>query len=236
MASDKDKLPRALAGIAALYTKNVSDYGIGPKSVGWKDETSQLLRFEKLVQVIDMRMGSKGISVNDLGCGYGAMFHYLDQIPSLRLTRYYGYDISEQMLAEASRFVADSRAVFIKSPKATHKADYSFVSGTFHVKQEASDELWTEYIKEMLIHLADTSKSGFAFNAITTYVDWKQKDLYYADPFLFFDFCKRNISQYVSLLHDYPLFEWTMIVRKESASDAGRLREIPQKSKEGGIR
>jgi len=46
-------------------------------------------------------------------------------------------------------------------------------------------------------------------------VDWKQDNLYYGDPFLFFDYCKRNISRYVSLLHDYPLYEWTIIVRKE---------------------
>ena len=229
MASDKEKLPETLVGIAALYTKNLHDYGIGPKSVGWKDESSQLLRFEKLVHVIDMKAESGGISVNDLGCGYGAMFRYLAQIPSLRLTRYYGYDISEQMLAQANQFVADPRAKFIKSPRATHKADYSFVSGTFHVKQEASDELWSEYIKEMLMHLAEISIRGFAFNAITTYVDWKQENLYYADPFLFFDFCRRNISRYVSLLHDYPLFEWTMIVRKESASGTSRLEKIPQK-------
>jgi hypothetical protein len=70
-------------------------------------------------------------------------------------------------------------------------------------------------MKGALMHLAAMSIRGFAFNAMTTYVDWKQENLYYADPFMFFDFCKRNISRYVSLLHDYPLFEWTMIVRKE---------------------
>jgi hypothetical protein len=50
---------------------------------------------------------------------------------------------------------------------------------------------------------------------LSTYVHWKAENLYYADPFMFFDFCKRNISPYVSLLHDYPLFEWTLLVRKQ---------------------
>jgi hypothetical protein len=31
----------------------------------------------------------------------------------------------------------------------------------------------------------------------------------------FFHYCRQEISRYVSLLHDYPLYEWTMIVRKE---------------------
>jgi len=213
MAPDEERLRETLKGIASLYTRDLDVHGICPKSVGWKDEASQRLRFEKLAQVIDLRTVSEGISVNDFGCGYGAMFRYLDEMPSVRLTRYYGYEISEKMLAAAEKFVADPRARFIQSPRVTLEADYSFVSGTFNVKLGASDELWAEYIKGVLIGLAGKSAKGFAFNVLTSYVDWKQESLYYADPFVFFDFCKRNISQYLSLLHDYPLFEWTMIVR-----------------------
>ena len=215
MAPDKEKLRETLEGITGLYTRDLDVHGVCPKSVGWKDEASQRLRFEKLAQVIDLRTGREGISVNDFGCGYGAMFRYLDEIPSVRLIQYYGYEISEKMLAAAEKFVADPRAKFIQSPRVTLEADYSFVSGTFNVKLGASDELWTEYVKEMLTDLATKSAKGFAFNALTIYVDWKQENLYYADPFMFFDFCKRNISRYISLLHDYPLFEWTVVVRKE---------------------
>ena len=215
MSFNEEKMRQELTGVANLYSSSLKAHGLTPKGVGWKDEDSQRLRFEKLAQVIDMRTAGEGISVNDFGCGYGAMFRYFDEMPSVRLTRYYGYDISEEMLAAAKQFVDDPRAEFIQSSQATHEADYSFVSGTFNVKLEASDEIWTEYMKEMLMNLSAMSVRGFAFNILTTYVDWKQENLYYADPFIFFDFCKRNISRYVSLLHDYPLFEWTMIVRKE---------------------
>ena len=215
MSFNEEKMRQELTGVANLYSSSLKAHGLTPKGVGWKDEESQRLRFEKLAQVIDVRTTDKGISVNDLGCGYGAMFRYLNEIPSVQLTRYYGYDISEEMLTVARQFVADPRAEFIQSSRVTREADYSFVSGTFNVKMEASNELWIEYMKEMLMNLAAMSVRGFAFNILTTYVDWKQEDLYYADPFMFFDFCKRNISRYVSLLHDYPLFEWTMIVRKE---------------------
>lgn len=204
-----------LEGVANLYSRSLGEHGLASKSVGWKDEASHRLRFEKLAQVIDLSKAGEGISVNDLGCGYGAMFNYLHSMPLVRLTRYYGYDVSEEMLAAAKRFVADRKAEFIQDLRVTHEADYSFVSGTFNVKLKASDEAWTEHIKETLMQLAAMSTRGLAFNALSTYVDWKQESLYYADPFLFFDFCKRNISKYVSLLHDYPLFEWTIIVRKE---------------------
>jgi len=94
MSSNKNKLSEALSGIEELYTRNLKTHGLASKSVGWKDETEQRLRFEKLVQVVNPDNASQGITVNDYGCGYGAMFQYLDAVPSLKLNKYYGYDIS----------------------------------------------------------------------------------------------------------------------------------------------
>ena len=213
----KRELTKTLGGVAELYEKSLSDHGLSSMGVGWKTEDSQVLRFEKLAYVLSDQRGGEEISVNDFGCGYGAMFKYLDGLPNVRLGKYYGYDISEEMLAAARRVIADERAELIQSSRVTTEADFSFVSGTFNVKLEASDEIWTEHIKEVLMNLAEMSRRGFAFNLFSTYVDWKQDNLYYADAFMFFDFCKRNISRYVSLLHDYPLYEWTIVVRKDSA-------------------
>lgn len=212
---EKAELQRTLSGIAELYEKSLSDHGLNSKSVGWKDEGSQLLRFQKLVYLIDTPPAGEEISVNDFGCGYGAMFQYLDTLPGMRLGKYFGYDISEEMLNTAKGVVADPRAEFLQSSRVTTEADYSFVSGTFNVKLEASDEDWGAHVKEVLLNLAEKSRRGLAFNLLSTYVDWKQDHLYYADPFLFFDFCKRHLSSYVALLHDYPLYEWTIIVRKK---------------------
>ena len=41
--------------------------------------------------------------------------------------------------------------------------------------------------------------------------------LHYADPLELFDYCKRNFSAAVALLHDYGLYEFTIIVRKGDA-------------------
>ena len=209
----------ALEEVRRLYENSLADHGVTSKGVGWKDTISQFLRFEKLIQIFEGQKLNEPISINDLGCGYGAMFHYLDALPTIALARYNGYDISDEMLRAARESVPDDRAAFINSPKLTLQADYTLVSGTFNVKLQASNEEWTEYVKESLVNLSDYSTRGFAFNLLTTYVDWKQENLFYADPFLFFDFCKRNISRYVSLLHDYPLYEWTIIVRKENARE-----------------
>jgi hypothetical protein len=42
-----------------------------------------------------------------------------------------------------------------------------------------------------------------------------QKHLYYADPCAIFDLCKRRYSRNVALLHDYGLYEFTIVVRKD---------------------
>ncbi len=54
-----------------------------------------------------------------------------------------------------------------------------------------------------------------AFNALTTYSDPEKQrsELYYADPLQLFDYCKRNLSRDVALLHDYELFDFTIVVR-----------------------
>jgi SAM-dependent methyltransferase len=205
-----------LSEIARLSSEWIEQHGATHRGVGYRDEASQPLRFAKLAQIVDPRRAGEGISVNDFGCGYGALFRYLDENLPVPLTRYYGYDISPEVLTAGEQWVADDRAVFEESSRVTHLADYSFVSGTFNMKLDASDDAWTEYIKETLQNLADHSRLGFALNALTIYVDWKDEGQYYADPFYFFDFCKRNISRYVSLLHDYPLFEWTLLVSKDA--------------------
>jgi hypothetical protein len=38
-------------------------------------------------------------------------------------------------------------------------------------------------------------------------------DLYYADPAFYVDQCLSRFSRHVTLLHDYPLYEFTVLVR-----------------------
>ena len=69
-----------------------------------------------------------------------------------------------------------------------------------------------------LNELDRTSRLGFAFNCLTSYsdADKKRDYLYYADPCKLFDLCKRRYSKQVALLHDYGLYEFTILVRKMS--------------------
>jgi len=211
MTADGGQVGDALGEAERLYSDGLHQHGVGPKSVGWKDEASQLLRFTKLAAVLDTR-DDRPVVINDLGCGYAAMFEFLDQMDGVNLAEYRGFDISAPML-NAARERTDSRAQFVLGSEVTQVADYSFVSGTFNVRGASGEKPWTQYVKESLLRLSEKSRSGFAFNALSTFVDYRTDGLFYADPAEFFVFCKSEISPYVTLVHDYQLYEWTMLVR-----------------------
>ena len=205
-------MKKTLDKIENLYIESLKQHGTNSKSVGWRDKNSQILRFKKLTTVIKDK--NSEITVNDLGCGYGAMYNFL----SIRfnIKRYIGYDISQEMLNKASELISINKNVLlIKDSKLKNIADYSFVSGIFNVKFDEKDEEWKNFIIETLDNMNEFSQKGFAFNLLTSYVDYKELHLYYGDPLFFFDYCKKNYSKKVSLIHDYNLWEWTITVEKD---------------------
>ena len=196
--------------IAKYYGQKVTEYGTAAKGVDWKDEDSQNLRFKQLLKIAGE---DKTFSLNDLGCGYGAICKYQNLLS--RLSHYYGYDIAGEMLNKARQLITDKRAEFINSDLITKETDYSIASGIFNVKLDTDEKIWKDFVLKTLTNMNEKSVKGFAFNCMTTYVDFKVEHLYYADPLFFFDYCKKNFSKYVTLIHDYKLYEWTILVRKQ---------------------
>lgn len=199
--------------ISNLYSDNLTEHGDQSKAVGWPTADSQELRFEKLTQVITDTDAS--FSLNDYGCGYGAHLEYLLQ-KQYSVAGYNGYDLSEEMLSKSKERLKDfdGDLKLINSSTISTPADFTFVSGTFNVRFESSYQEWKKFIEETLTMINDSSNLGFSFNLLSKYVDWKEPHLFYGDPCYWFDYCKKNFSKQVSLLHDYPLYEWTILVRK----------------------
>jgi len=100
--------------------------------------------------------------------------------------------------------------------EAIEPASFAVASGIFNVKLQHSVEQWRGYVLATIDSLDGLSTRGFAFNMLSTYSDPEKRrdDLFYADPCEMFDLCKRRFATRVALLHDYPLFEFTVIVRK----------------------
>jgi hypothetical protein len=95
--------------------------------------------------------------------------------------------------------------------------DYCIASGIFNLKLEVPAQAWTDYVVGELHKMDALSQKGFSANFLTSYSDpeYMRPHLYYADPCFYFDYCKRHFSRNVALLHDYEVYDFTVIVRKE---------------------
>jgi hypothetical protein len=132
---------------------------------------------------------------------------------------YYGYDVMGQMIKEAlTSHLNDPSVAFkeIKTAGEMREAQYTIASGIFNIRFDTDDSTWLSYIYDTLDAMDRKSSHGFAFNALTKYSDPElmRKELYYADPGELFDYCKRKFSRNVALLHDYDIYDFTILVRK----------------------
>lgn len=191
--------------VGAYYTGKVREHGATARGVDWPSEASQRLRFEQLLRVCS----PDAQSLVDVGCGYGAL---VDALPPG--IAYQGFDISTEMIARARELHPDT--TFTTDHAALVAADFAVASGIFNVRLAHGDDEWRAYILSALEDLNALGGRGYAFNMLTSYSDAEKMrpDLYYGDPCFFFDHCKRTHSKNVALLHDYGLYEFTILVRK----------------------
>lgn len=193
------------------YEALLRKHGTTASGVDWKSESSQTLRFRQLEHLWEEEPDA---SIVDYGCGYGALAGYIRSRG--HRGRYTGFDISRDMTSAAIERTAqlpDCRWTDVRDQ--VQPAQYAVASGIFNVKLDAHDADWREYVLRTLADLASLGTHGFAFNCLTMFSDAEKRraDLHYADPFELFDHCRRRYSRFVSLLHDYPLYEFTMLVR-----------------------
>lgn len=203
-----------LSGIERYYTARLAQYGATARGVDWNSGESQTLRFRQLEKLF---AAERSFSINDIGCGYGPLYAFLGG--RYEGLDYYGCDISRAMI-DAARTIYGGRsnAAFAVEARPSRVADYGVASGIFNVRLDHSPQEWQEYLLDMLDAIDQTSRRGFAFNCLTTYSDpdRMREDLHYADPAALFDLCKRRYARDVALLHDYGLYEFTILVRKET--------------------
>lgn len=204
---------RLIDSAARYYSERFAAHGAEPRGVDWNDEASQRLRFARLLDIVDDLDGP--FSLTDYGCGYGALVAYLRE-RSPRST-YQGFDAASALLEHARSTWGDGDRVFVGSREELATTDYAVASGVFNVKLDHDAEVWTDYVVEELRTLYRLATRGFAFNMLTSYSDPERMrpDLYYANPRFFFDLCRREFSPHVALAHDYGLWEFTILVRRQ---------------------
>jgi SAM-dependent methyltransferase len=213
MSLSRESREDLLARVGAYYASALDRHGATARGVDWSSEASQRLRFDQLARLWENE--SSEFSLMDYGCGYGALVPYLRERGVA--FRYTGFDISPAMVAVARQLHEGPDTDFLTDEASLPVADYGVASGIFNVRMDTPEEAWLEYVLETLDRLDSRTRKGFAFNVLSRYSDQERRraDLFYADPLFFFDHCKTRFSRSVALLHDYPLYEFTLFVRKD---------------------
>jgi SAM-dependent methyltransferase len=197
------------------FSKKLETFGATARGVDYNGPEAQECRFEQLVKVIDPY---QPFTVIDYGSGYGAMFDFLTK--KGWHFEYYGVDLIEKMVIAGREAHKDHpNAHFTTDEREIPPADYLLAGAIFNIKLDSSYESWQEFVLRTLGRMNELCTKGFSFNMLTKYSDEdrmaQRPDLFYGDPLFFFDFCKRRFSRDVALLHDYGLYDFTILVRKD---------------------
>jgi SAM-dependent methyltransferase len=213
-----------LTSVASYYSKRLEEFGTTARGVDWKSEESQALRFRQLMRVFeaDGEPADAGDrSLIDYGCGYGALVDHLiaahSNPQSGSKLQYIGVDVSASMIEAArARHAGREWCRFTADLASLQPAAFVVASGIFNVRLDQPIEAWRGYVLDTIDRLHALSTRAFAFNVLTMASDpeKRREDLYYADAGELFTRCQQRYSRRVALLHDTPLYEFTIIVRK----------------------
>jgi SAM-dependent methyltransferase len=197
-----------------FFEAKIRAHGATPQGLDYSTSERQQITFKQLTKIWEDP--GEASTLLDYGCGYGALIDFMDG-KGYQIPKYVGYDISPGMLEEAERLYGERPGCsFTSNYEALEPMDYVIAGGVFNLKFEASNADWLGYVFGQIEKLWGLSNKGFAFNILTKYSDFDRMrpDLYYADPTLFFDYCKQRFSRKVALLHDYEAYEFTILIRR----------------------
>jgi SAM-dependent methyltransferase len=201
-----------LQQVRAYFDERIRTHGASPRGSDWNSSAAQETRFDQLLGVIRQ---PGPFSLLDYGSGYGALADYMEQLGYE--ADYTGYDLLESAVAVArERHRGNPKRRFCLEEAELASVDYVVASGIFNFRGAAPFEGWTDHVLETLNKMNQLGTRGFASNFLTKYsdADRMRDDLYYADPCFLFDYCKRHFAKDVALLHDYSIYDFTLIVRK----------------------
>jgi SAM-dependent methyltransferase len=203
------------AGLKAHYDQLYRLHGASHQAVQWSSRETQERRFDVLCDVI-----GPNDSVLDVGSGLGDLLGYLRQRKGFT-GRYLGLDFVPGFVAHGREvYAGDSGARFeeldVRSQRLPSDYDVVVTSGIFN---NAVADNWG-FLTSTVASMFSAARRRVAFNALSTYVDYRDSGLFYCDPLQLFDHLKRQLTPLVTLRHDYLVkpngvpFEFAMYLSK----------------------
>jgi hypothetical protein len=194
------------------YGAKVLSHGATPEGADWRCAPTQQLRFVQLLRLCDI---VSSCSLNDMGCGWGALRGFLGQRRQLHRIDYLGWDLCPEMIATAHRAWPRERRRFVVADSPPRVADYSVASGIFNVRLDVPLPDWEAFVAHCLAELRTCSRRGFAFNLMVPVppgID-SPAELYRPPRDKWKGYCEDVLKASVTPVSGYGLHEQTLLVR-----------------------
>jgi SAM-dependent methyltransferase len=203
----KDKI---ITKAIKIYDESYSKYGNCSQTVLWGDQQSQYLRFKEIMNFISFE---RETSILDVGCGICDFYKFLNF--NGFTGKYTGYDINENLLLQSKKNypAINLKNINILEDKSLETYDFVVVSGLFN-NNYGQDFNW---IKDMLRALFELGNKKIIFNAISSYVNFKDNETYYINPLDILDFIIKELSPHVTLVHGKLPFNFTVCIDKSDS-------------------
>lgn len=203
----------ALSPVADYYSGRLRRWGPTPLGVDWPNRLNQELRFVQLLKLCDF---GAPCSLNDVGCGYGALLGHLWRRHRAARIDYMGTDVSARMVAAARRrWRHRGWARFEQAADCVRSAEYSLASGIFNVKLTCPLPQWEAAVQQSLTDMNRHSHRGLAINFVLPARPGSTSppELYRPPVERWKPWLEQALGLQVTVIEGYGLPEYTLIAR-----------------------
>lgn len=203
----------SLSNMNSMYKNRYQKWGRSHQTLGWF-KGKQEMRFSNLLQNFNLN----GISITDIGCGFGDLIYYLNHYSSN--FQYLGIEYVHEFINDAKSIHSKNYIQFMEGDYLQldiPQTDISIGSGIFNYKLQKSDNY--KYIEMIIEKSFKSSRLGVAFDFLSTNVDFRKYEFsFHSDPCQILRIAYKY-SKNIILKNDYAPFEFTIIIFKDDSFD-----------------
>ena len=163
------------------YMDRFAALGPAPKGVFWRNQSTQIARFDALLDLVTTVTPAANPSIADIGCGYGAMFEFLQKTPRYKRFHYIGVDINRAMIDSCKQRCPAQKQLFFVGKQPPLHVDFCVFSGTFNLCHTMDTSLWHDYIFANLQSCWQRSRYGLVLNLLCAPQTQIKNQIFYAE-------------------------------------------------------
>ena len=176
------------------YSSKYSIHGANPKSVFWKNEFTQDLRLELIINTLQNSYNLQHTSFLDIGCGYGRLLQKMSEHNLLRNSKYYGIDINEDFINFCKGQYILKNVNFYNKSVLPFNVDFTIMSGTYNLCTLNNLSIWEEYVCQSLSKNWGKTNVAMIFNLLVKNEKVIKDRLYYTNKSWIKRFCEQNLG------------------------------------------